>query len=110
VKEFGNTDGSLLRPQLASVREPFTDVSSEDGKVKVIAEIPGVEKKDISLECSGTVLTIDVDNGEKRFHKDVGLPSEVDPSTAKAVYNNGLLEVSLGSVTAKPAGTRIEVM
>ena len=109
VKEFGNMDGAFERPQIASAREPFTDVCVEDGKVKVVAEIPGVEKKDINLDCTGNALSIKVE-GSKRFFKDLALPCEVDPSSAKAVYNNGLLEVTLESVTAKPAGTRIEVM
>ena len=110
VKEFGNTDGSFGRPQIASVREPFTDVSMEDGKVKVVAEIPGVEKKDINLECTGNNLSIKVESGDKRFFKELALPCEADPKSAKAVYNNGLLEVTLDSVTAKPVGTRIDVM
>ena len=109
VREFGNTDAAFGRPQIASAREPFTDVSTEDGKVKVVAEVPGVEKKDICLECTGNTLTIKVENGDKRFYKELALPCETDPATAKAVYNNGLLEVTLDSVTAKPAGTRIEV-
>jgi len=40
----------------------------------------------------------------------LALPCEADPKSAKAVYNNGLLEVTLDSVTAKPVGTRIDVM
>ena len=110
VREFGNSDGTFGRPQLASVREPFTDVCEENGEVKVIAEIPGIEKKDINLSCNGDSLSIRVDNGSKRFSKDVALPCEADPDSAKAVYNNGLLEVTLKSLSTKQNGKRIEVM
>ena len=106
VREYGNSGN---KPLLSTVKEPYTDVTSEDGIIRVVAEIPGVKKEDVNLECFGNSLSIRVDNGDKKYFKEIPLPSEADPASADAVYNNGLLEVTLKSLSAKPKGTRIDI-
>ena len=44
VKEFGNS-GSRMNAIGPSGKEPFTDVSEEKNVVRVVAEIPGVQKQ-----------------------------------------------------------------
>lgn len=97
VREFGNC-GSRLVPQIGDVREPFVDVTQEGNVVRAVAEIPGVEKGDISLECTGNVLSVRADAPGKKFEKDIALPCKVDVDSAKAEYNNGLLEVTLDAI------------
>ncbi len=107
IREFGNVKPSMRsfpsgfrRPslELRGEREPLVDVISEDGTIRVVTEVPGVEKKDIKLNCSEKTLTISVDGEERRYHKEVALPTEVDPKISKANYKNGVLEIVLTKV------------
>ena len=107
VREFGNC-GSRLAPQISRSREPFTDVTQEGDLVRAVAEIPGVSKEDISLECTGNVLSIKVDTPGKQFTKDLALPCKVDVDSARAEYNNGLLEVTM-DVAGQTRGKRISI-
>jgi len=99
IREFGNIKpGTRMgRPQvnIREQREPLVDVFETDGEVKVIAELPGVEKKDIKLHATEENLTISVDIPERKYYKEVELPSNVDPKQADSAYKNGVLEVTL---------------
>ena len=78
--------------------------------VKVVAELPGVEKSDIALECDGRNLLLKVDTDKRRYSKSLELPVEVDPDTSKASYKNGVLELVLTrkSPGSKPKQIRID--
>ncbi|HZY47795.1 MAG TPA: Hsp20/alpha crystallin family protein, partial [Candidatus Bathyarchaeia archaeon] len=104
IREFGNVKPSLKGGPLGAVkprldvkgdREPLIDTIVNPDTIKVVAELPGVEKPDISLECDGQKLTLRVDNEKRRYYKELELPVEVDPDTSKASYKNGVLELQL---------------
>ena len=119
IREFGNVKPSSKstafgtpRPSLEvkEEREPLVDVLGDKENVRVIVEVPGVDKKDIKLSCSERMLTISVNAEEKKYYKDVELPDEVDPKTAKAKYTNGVLEITLAKVkTKKLSGETIRI-
>ncbi len=94
IEEFGNVRKLGRTPKITEEIEPLVDVIDEGDKVRVIAEVPGVEKEKIRLKVSGRKLVIDASNG-KKYHKEVDLPSQVDLKSAKARYRNGVLEVEL---------------
>jgi len=86
IREFGNVKPSLrpepfglARPYLnvKEEREPLVDVMSTDGEIKVIAELPGVEKKDIKLHGTENTLTISVDTPKRKYHKEVQIPEPI---------------------------------
>lgn len=60
--------------------------------MKVIAELPGVDKKDIHLLATERTMTIDVNTPELKYHKELELPVEVEESSARSTYRNGVLE------------------
>lgn len=99
VREFGNmkTRARLGRPRIdiKEKRELFIDVMTTDGAVKVIAELPGVQKGDIKLHTTESNLTISVDTSQRKYYKEVKLPAKVNPEEAMASYKNGVLEVTL---------------
>ncbi len=107
VREFGNS-GTMGLPS-ADVREPFTDVSEEDSVVRAVAEIPGVAKEDISLRCTTSRLEISVDTPSRKFAKVLALPCEVDENSAKAEYNNGLLEVTIDKASPSKEGVQVSI-
>lgn len=98
VNEFGNVKPGLKGPEFTEEIEPLVDVVDAKDSVKVYAELPGVEKGDISLSATELSLTISVPGDRRRYYKEVDLPSKVNPDTAKATYKNGVLEVCLDKV------------
>ena len=99
IREFGNVKPSARfgRPRIdiKEKREPLVDVITTNGEVKVVAELPGVEKKDIKLDGTESSLKISVDTPERKYYKKVELPAKVDIKKTKASYKNGVLEVTL---------------
>lgn len=118
IREFGNVKPSMKseafggrRPglEVKAEREPLVDTIEEDETIKVVAEVPGVEKDEIDLDCTEKTLTISVDSATKKYYKNVELPSDVDPTSAQASYRNGVLEVALNKTQPKTKGRRIEI-
>ena len=108
VREYGNC-GSMLQSgdALPSARRPFHDIVVEGDSVKAVFEIPGTSKEDIDLRCTGHTLTVDIKTPGKEFVQEYPLPREVDPDSATAEYNNGILEVSLSVKNKEGEGVRI---
>ena len=99
-----------MRPQqLSSKREPLVDVVENDETITVTAELPGVAKDDIELEATENMLTINVDDEDRQYYKEVELPTEVDTDSARATYQNGILDVELHKVERKQKGTKIQL-
>lgn len=95
VSEFGNVKQSRSGPLVKEEREPLVDIIESNGEVCVVAELPGVDKNDIKLYGSEESLTITVDIPDRKYHKEVELPTKVNVREAKTRYKNGVLEVIL---------------
>jgi HSP20 family protein len=98
IREFGNMkpglDSEETPMSLQNRREPLVDVIEDDLSVKVVAELPGVEKDDIKLFATVRGLTINVDNIDRRYFKELEFESEIDRGSAKSSYRNGVLEIT----------------
>jgi len=70
------------------------DIHETEDELRVVADIPGVQKEDIELKCDGTTLTLDAAGEDRRYSERVDLPTRVDEHSASATYNNGVLEVA----------------
>ena len=75
--------------------DTYVDVHEYDDRVSVIADLPGVEKSDIDLQCTDRTLSIRAAGSTTSYAERVRLPVRVDENSASATYNNGVLEVSL---------------
>ena len=93
VSKFG-TIKPTLKPGIAEVREPLVDTFENDKGVTVIAELPGVEEKDIKLEAKETTLNMSAETKERKYWKEVELPAAVT-GELESTYKNGVLEVKL---------------
>ena len=118
IQEFGNVRSSkkpgifgMDQPALEPMdaREPLVDVINEPEQVRVLAELPGVEKSDIKTTIAEDTLTVRVDSSTRKYYKEVQLPAGVDPDSSKASYNNGVLEIALRKLKAKPKGKEIRI-
>jgi HSP20 family protein len=113
VREFGNirspTVGFVNKPLISGETEPLADVTTTDKDVKVVVEMPGIEKKDIKINAhDNTVEVFTIDTAQRKYRKIIEVPSEADIETARSTYKNGILEIVLNK-KAKPKGKQINV-
>lgn len=114
INSFGNKpqvgpkEGGGMRVG-ADEREPLTDVIEDAKSVAITMELPGVDKKDIDLKMTRERLEVGVDNDVRKYHKSVRMPSKVDPSTTKATYKNGILDVTVQKAEPEEDTVRIDV-
>lgn len=110
-------DGFLGRPTLTPFsavwgeRAPTVDVTEGKDEIRVEAELPGVDEKDVHVSLSDNVLTI---SGEKKleherkeegrltsersfgsFQRSIPLPCEVVADKVDASFKKGVLTVRL---------------
>ena len=111
IREFGNIKKSLKGPTVKEEREPLVDIVETNNDIRVVVEMPGVEKSDIKLHGTEDSLTISVDTPQSKYYKDVTLPTKVRVREAKSTYKNGVLEVILPKVETpkKSEGEPIDV-
>lgn len=98
INQFGNLKPSRRGPEVKEEREPLVDIVETDGEVHVVAELPGVDKKDIQLHGTEETLTISVDIPQRRYFKEIKLPAKVRVTEAKTDYKNGVLEVTFPKI------------
>ncbi|MEM4049286.1 MAG: archaeal heat shock protein Hsp20, partial [Zestosphaera sp.] len=108
IDEFGNVRREGVKPKITEEAEPLADVIDEGDKVRIIVEMPGVEKDKIKLKASGKELIIQASNGRK-YLKKLTLPDEVDVKSAKASYKNGILEIEFKKVRGASGEYEIRV-
>ena len=96
LSEFDNVRGDD-REVVTNASEPYIDVvkDNENGKLRILAEMPGVTKDDIKISSDGKSVTIKADHDDRRYHVDVPLAEEVNPESAKAKLTNGILEIEV---------------
>lgn len=111
IKEWGNIKPGTIRPIVSDTIEPFTDIIEEEDVVKIIMDLPGVEREDINVEATEEELTVSARRGDRKYYKSVKLPAKVKPETAKATYKNGVLTITIEKRERgrKGAGVRIQV-
>jgi len=110
VKEYGNVKPGLL--PTSDTREPIVDtiVDEKEKVVKLIAEMPGVEKTDVKIVVENKTVDLSAEHNEKKYHTKVPLKHKVDEDSAKASYKNGILEVTLKILEEKkPQGKKVNV-
>ena len=87
------------------------DVIDEDEKLRVVVDLPGFEKNDISVYIEDGDLVIKAKRSEEKEEKGrnylrkersygevyrrISLPSDVDEEKVRARYNNGVLEIEI---------------
>jgi len=110
VKQYGNAKPELS--PTSDTREPLVDTLVDDKAklVRLIAEMPGVEKKDVKIVVDGKIVNIDAEHGDKKYHAKVPLTHKVDENSVKASYKNGILEIIFKQLAEeKPKGKTVEV-
>jgi len=95
VEPFGNVKKTPTGPTVDEEREPIIDVFDEEKEIIVMAEMPGISEGDLKLDLKGDVLDISAQSKNRKYHKEILLPSKVMPETLITNYKNGILEVKI---------------
>jgi HSP20 family protein len=100
-----------LERRLTAAFNPRVDVSETDKEIKVSAELPGMDDKDIDVSLTRDTLTIKGEKKEEKeekekdyyrversygsFTRSIPLPVEVDTDKVQATFRKGVLEITL---------------
>ena len=115
VREFGNIKpsrgfGGMARPEISGELEPLVDITTTDNEVKVVIEMPGINKNNIRINAYDQTLEVKSDDPKRKYHKSIEVPPETDIETAMSTYNNGILEITFKKKDqAKSKGKTIKV-
>ena len=116
IREFGNVKspfagrGIFEQPSLSAEREPLVDVSSTDKEVKIVAEMPGINKQNIRIDAYDNYVEIKSDDPNRKYHKTIEVPEDIDLESASSNYNNGILEITFKKKEQqKPKGRQINI-
>ena len=115
MDSFGSsTSKDSDKEEVKNERDPLVDIYEEDGNIVVVCEVPGVTKSQIELKASPNELEILAEASEtglrqRKYHKIVSLPAEINPDIAKARYMNGILEVKLEKIENKASKKKINI-
>lgn len=126
-QKFGGFENfGLEQPLMAENFLPPVDISEDDHNIILQAEIPGVKQEDLNITLENNVLTI---AGERKFEEEekkenfhrierrfgkftrsFTMPASVDAENVNAVFENGLLKITLAKKEAfKPKQITIGV-
>lgn len=75
------------------VREPAIDIMEEAGYTLILADLPGITKKDVRIACKDDILIIRAARDEKHYYKEVLLPGPHCRKQLNYSCNNGILEI-----------------
>jgi HSP20 family protein len=88
----------------------LTDVITSDKEVKVVVELPGVNKESMKVNAYDNSVEITAETSDRKYRRVVDLPPEADTQTAKSNYRNGILEIGFNKKAQnKPKGKEINV-
>ncbi|MDZ7737296.1 MAG: Hsp20/alpha crystallin family protein [Gammaproteobacteria bacterium] len=124
LSRFSQLAGDPEESGLAAEWAPAVDISEEEDKYVVSADIPGVDPKDIEVTVDNNVLTISgkresekreeqegycrVERSSGRFFRRFVLPETVDDSRVSAKSGKGVLNITIPK-SEKQKAKRIKV-
>jgi HSP20 family protein len=111
IQEFGNLKKASGGTAVKEEREPLVDVVNNIEEIRVVVELPGVEKTDIKLYGTDDTLTISVDTSQYKYYKEIELPAKIRTKEARSTYKNGVLEVVIPKLepSGNPKGDPINI-
>ncbi|PIU21026.1 MAG: hypothetical protein COT15_04490 [Candidatus Diapherotrites archaeon CG08_land_8_20_14_0_20_34_12] len=108
---FNFPDDTLEDLKIKGIREPLVDIVDMRNEIEVIAELPGIDKKDLDINVTEDMITFKAkteskeekkkegyyyrERGYSSFVRSLPLPAEVLPNNTKAEFSNGILTIRL---------------
>ena len=107
------------------MRTPTIDMSETDKGYEITAELPGIDEKDLEVNVTDDVLTLEGDKREEReekkkdyyvqerrygqFRRSLRLPQDADTEKINARFDKGVLSVEIPRTGTKKQGRKISV-
>jgi HSP20 family molecular chaperone IbpA len=120
---FNSMLDSTLRPRgFQGYMLPAMDLYNKDGTYVVEVALPGLDKKDVSIDVDGNCLTVsgkysketEETEKDKRYHyrelrkgsfsRSVSFPENIDPAKVNATFDTGMLKIEIPAL--RPAETK----
>ena len=112
------------RTEIGEEWSPAINFSEKDGKYYITADIPGMNKEDISVTLEDGYLTVSGKKEESKedkeanyymketrygsFSRSLRLPEDVDEARIEATYKDGVLSVSVDK-SEKSSTRKVEI-
>ena len=103
-KEFGN-DSTANGEKILNIESILDE---KTGTLRLVTDMPGVEKGDIQITHDKGIVTIKAIN-DRKYHGSIKLGRKVDVDGVKATYKNGILELVFEIVKEISTGTNIQI-
>ena len=122
IREFGNvrssaTFGGSIRGSTGGVsmlkaeREPQIGIVTTDKEIRIVAELPGVDKQDVRVNTFDNTVEISTsDRAARKYRAIIEVPQDAEMGSAKSSYNNGILEIIFNKESqSKTRGRQVRV-
>ena len=110
--EMMNFAGNLDRQPVVARPKHEGTMSYEDRDKDIVftIDMPGVQKKDIEISVEPNSISVKAENGDSRkYNYSRKFRPTVDVDSAKATFTNGVLDITLNKVEAKPTGKIVKI-
>ena len=104
---------------------PRVDIQHQDDQLDIQIDLPGISPDDITVTMDEYVLTLEGVRYERRrrdeggamrrertfgkFQRVLPLPQRVDPYTAQATFENGVLAIKVSTTGNRPEARRVPI-
>ena len=95
--------------EVSKSREPLVDLIEGKNAVTGVIELPGVEKSDIKVEIKESIIFVTTINS-KNYYKEIPLTGKIIANSARARYNNGILEIIINKDNKSDSENNIVVI
>jgi HSP20 family protein len=130
-KSFSKLVDNFLTETLPDIEKEFSfrprvDIIEKEKSFELHVLLPGLEKENVSLEIENSKLVVSgerkqqelaenekyqtVESFHGKFRRSFNLPKNVDTENIKAVFKNGILEISIDKVEPSKSGKVIEIV
>ena len=95
VETFGNIRKTPDGPIVDEEREPITDLFDENEEIVIIAEMPGIEEKDLEIDLKEDILEFSAISKTRTYRKELLLPVKMIKINMRHKFTNGILEIRI---------------
>ena len=116
---WGDPLTDWLTAEQELISKPAVELRQKDGQFEVLAALPGVEAKDLDVQITPDDVLIKAETSRERvadagmahvsefeggkIFRSVHFPEKIDPNSAKAEYQNGMLRLTAAIAKAATA-------
>ena len=87
---------SLSQPlSLIREKQPLFDVFDEKNHIVILAQLPGIDEKDVKIKAEENTVTITAQNATKQFLETIKLPTCIEKDAVLFTYRNNILQAML---------------